>query len=680
MIRSFIVCLICIFFFQTASLAQQSKIDSILTLLKTDKKDTSEVIHLYCLCFEYRNVGNYAKGRYYGNEAVELARSVTVGNKQGWPKGLSGAYNNLGTVYFSQEIFDKALENYLAALKIRIETNDKKNLPASYNNLGAVYRSMGNNAKAIEYYLISRKMCEELGDAGGIASSCINLGDVYEAQNQYEKALESEETAIKIEEMIGDQLNLGISYNNLGVFYDDQSKYDQALESYRTSLKIREKIGDESGIATAHVNIGALYLKQKKAREGKSEALLGLNMARKIGAKDLIIDVCQTLSRCDSALGNWKGAYDYQRLYKSYNDSVFNAESSRKFTEMNARYENDKMESQIKLLVKDSEKQSEVSVAENKRSKTILLSVLCGLALMVVFSAVLFNRWRVTQKQKGIILAQKKLVDEQKEVVDEKNKDITDSINYARRIQHAKLPKKEDIQDAFPESFVFFKPKDIVSGDFYFFHHSPSPAGKAGGEPIFIAAADCTGHGVPGAFMSLIGSDKLEEAVLQSTDASQILSLLNKGIKSALRQSDSDESTRDGMDIAFCSVDPGKGMITYAGANRPVWIIRKGQPVVEEIKATKKAIGGLTADDQHFDSHKISLQPGDTFYLFTDGFVDLFGGPHDKKITTRKFRDILLGIQDKSMAEQEKYLTAFTESWKGTTEQVDDILVIGVRI
>ncbi|MEO6303777.1 MAG: SpoIIE family protein phosphatase, partial [Bacteroidia bacterium] len=186
-----------------------------------------------------------------------------------------------------------------------------------------------------------------------------------------------------------------------------------------------------------------------------------------------------------------------------------------------------------------------------------------------------------------------KKIDEQKKVLEEKNKEITDSINYAKRIQQAKLPKRENIFASLPQSFILFKPKDIVSGDFYFFHK------KNNG--VFIAAADCTGHGVPGAFMSMIGSERLEDAVSQSENVSEILNQLNRGVKTSLQQSANDESTRDGMDIALCSLNIETGILKYAGANRPLWIIRKEATEIEEIKATKQAIGGLTEDGQKFD-------------------------------------------------------------------------------
>ncbi len=264
------------------------------------------------------------------------------------------------------------------------------------------------------------------------------------------------------------------------------------------------------------------------------------------------------------------------------------------------------------------------------------------------------------------------IIHEQKQLVEEKNKDMMDSINYAKRIQQSKLPHMAEVFAALPQCFILFKPKDIVSGDFYFFQYKNNRA--------FIAAADCTGHGVPGSLMSMICSEKLNDALAQSNNVSDILSLTNKGIKTSLRQTGSDESTRDGMDIAFCALNLYGKTVEYAGANRPLWIIKKDRNDVEELKATKKAIGGLTEEDQHFEAHKLNLQEGDTVYLFSDGYADTFSGRNNKKLTTKKFKEILCSIQGLTMPEQQKYLDNFIEDWKSGTEQVDDILVIGIRL
>jgi ligand-binding sensor domain-containing protein/serine phosphatase RsbU (regulator of sigma subunit) len=305
-------------------------------------------------------------------------------------------------------------------------------------------------------------------------------------------------------------------------------------------------------------------------------------------------------------------------------------------------------------------------------------ALIIGLVLLIV--------WRNGRRLRGraiqLALEVKKATQEieaQKKIVEEKNKDIMDSINYALRIQKAFLPKKEQFYLNLPKSFILFKPKDIVSGDFYFFHKTFSIKENTDAGLLFIAAVDCTGHGVPGAFLSMVGSERLTDAVQQSDNASEILSLLNKGVKNSLHQTAEDESTRDGMDIAICSVDVKHRIVKYAGANRPLWLIRKGKNEMEEIKSTKVAVGGLTEDDQHFESHELKLSEGDTFYIFSDGYADIFSGESGKKLTTKKFKQILLDIQDKTMQEQEHYLDHFIEKWKAGTEQIDDILVIGIR-
>jgi serine phosphatase RsbU (regulator of sigma subunit) len=310
------------------------------------------------------------------------------------------------------------------------------------------------------------------------------------------------------------------------------------------------------------------------------------------------------------------------------------------------------------------------------KSVFILLSgIISGIVAQKIKEAVLNS---LRSKNELIFRLDEKVKEKTKEInlknllLEQKNKDITDSINYAKKIQHAMLPAKEDIHSAFPDSFILFKPKDIVSGDFYFFQKN--------GKNIFIAAADCTGHGVPGALMSMIGSEKLQDAVLQNKEPSEILRLLNKGIRSSLRQSESNESTRDGMDIALCSVDTDNCIVKYAGANRPLWIIRKGQSTIEEIKATKAAIGGFTHDDQHFETHEVKLQKEDVFYIFSDGYADTFSGKDGKKLTTKKFKEVLLQIKDKPMQQQGQHLESYIETWKAGTEQVDDILVIGIRL
>ncbi len=278
---------------------------------------------------------------------------------------------------------------------------------------------------------------------------------------------------------------------------------------------------------------------------------------------------------------------------------------------------------------------------------------------------------RIIRERTEDVVQQKMEVEQRNEIIEVKQKEILASINYAQRIQRSLLPPIIEIMDAIPNSFIMFKPKDIVSGDFYWFSESENK--------MLIAAADCTGHGVPGAFMSAICSEKLNEAVTQTDDVSSILQIVNIRMKKVLRQYGKEDLTHDGMDIALCAFDMQTNEVEFAGANRPLWIIRHGATELEEIQADKVSIGGFTDNNQLFTLHKLNLNKGDTVYLFTDGFPDQFG-VNDKKLLTKKFRELLLSIQDKSMGEQKTHLDFFIEKWKGDTEQTDDILVVGIRM
>jgi len=270
------------------------------------------------------------------------------------------------------------------------------------------------------------------------------------------------------------------------------------------------------------------------------------------------------------------------------------------------------------------------------------------------------------------VVKQKDEIDNQKSKLEELYKDVTDSIRYAKRLQDSILPPKRYIQNLFPSSFVLFKPKDIVSGDFYWMN-------KIGSKHIF-AAVDCTGHGVPGAFMSLVGANGLNAAVkehrLQSPG--KILDDLNNYASESLYKQGDENAIRDGMDIAICSIDYKKMLLEYAGAYNPLYIVRDNEIVIT--KGDKFAIGSFNPYTKSFATHKIPLLAGDIVYVFSDGYADQFGGLKGKKYMYKQFRETLLSIKDLPMEEQRLALDNKIETWKGSYEQVDDILIIGVQI
>lgn len=301
-----------------------------------------------------------------------------------------------------------------------------------------------------------------------------------------------------------------------------------------------------------------------------------------------------------------------------------------------------------------------------EREAEFKLYLLTFLGITIVLVLVFFRGYRERMK------ANRRLSRAYAEI-ENKNKDMSDSITYARQIQKARLPDPELILEAFSEAFGLYKPKDIVSGDFYWFAHTKS--GK-----VILAAADCTGHGIPGAFMSLIGMDILNYAVIENqlSNPTEILECVNISMKKAMKQKDESSGTRDGMDIVLCVFDFEEMELSYAGAHRPLVVVRKGE--VTEYKPTKQAIGGLTADDQVFETQKICLRKNDMVYLFSDGYSDQFGGPRNKKFSSRKFKDLLSRIYSLPACTQENLLEQTFENWRENNDQLDDVLVMGVRI
>ncbi len=268
------------------------------------------------------------------------------------------------------------------------------------------------------------------------------------------------------------------------------------------------------------------------------------------------------------------------------------------------------------------------------------------------------------------VVRQRDEIERQRLKVEELYKDVTDSIRYAKRLQDSILPPERYIKELLPQSFVLFKPKDIVSGDFYWFEKTQNK--------VLFAAVDCTGHGVPGAFMSLVGANALNQAVRehQLATPSTILDDLNKLSSDSLNKHSEENSVRDGMDLAMCAIDKENRTLEYAGANNPLYIIRNNEIMVT--KADKFAIGSMTGEK--YTNHTIQLEEGDTIYVFSDGYADQFGGEKGKKFMYKKFRELLKSIKDLPMTEQKTILDNEIEAWKGSYEQIDDILVIGVKI
>jgi serine phosphatase RsbU (regulator of sigma subunit) len=446
--------------------------------------------------------------------------------------------------------------------------------------------------------------------------------------------------------------------------------YEQALDYYEKGFDYRQRATSNStSLVESKINIGKTYFKLGKNAKALEYLEPAFHATTSIERLELRRLATKELKEIYLSMGDYKRAYEMQDIYYFAKDSLYGVSKKEEIVRLSVQYnfENKQKQDSLRRVERESAQKS-LQEEKDKRSNFIMIVLLAGLSVAGLFVYFLYKSNAENKKSNIIISAQR-------DILDKKQQEITESIQYAHYIQEALLPSPELLIKNLPPHFILYRPKDIVSGDFYWHWSSPSQ------DYQLLAVADCTGHGVPGAFMSLLGKESLDKSVAVSKNPGEILAQLNRSVKQSLKQNSEGAGSRDGMDIALIKISrsAGRQQVIYSGANRPLWIFRKNEHQLEEIKATKSAIGGFTPDNQLFAENTIEISEGDTLYLFTDGFADQFGGAKGKKMTTKKFRELLAGMNDFPVETQKQKLSAFFDEWKSALEQVDDILVIGIR-
>ena len=505
-------------------------------------------------------------------------------------------------------------------------------------------------------------------DTAEIADTYTNFSEIYYQKNQLDEAMKCLNKAQELYGKTNDIEKLAITYKNIGNIYWKTKENKKSTEYYAKAYDIYKKTNSTSGTSVAACDLAYMYAMDKRKDLFDKYADESYSLAQKSKVWRVIQYSAGWLSEAYELIGNDKKALFYQKALLSIHDSINNRSRIEKSEREQLQ---GGFEEKIRSIKLEEEKQQAIEDEKAHNQKIIRNILIAGFIISFILLLLAYNSYVAKKKANLIITQQKQEVEKQKIKIEEKNKEITDSINYAKFIQQSILPDPKEIMKIFPNSFGLYKPKAVVSGDFYWF--------KKKSDIGMIAAADCTGHGVPGALMSMIGIDKLNHATANNlTDPSEILSFVNTEIKNTLKQNEGTQISRDGMDIALCCFDFSKNSLRFAGANRPLWIFREGKLL--EYKPTKSAIGGFTTTDQQFITHEIALQKNDSIYIFSDGYADQFGGGKGKKLMTKNFKELLLSIQDMPILEQEKYLDEKFKSWQGDFEQVDDILVIGIKI
>jgi serine phosphatase RsbU (regulator of sigma subunit) len=617
----------------------------------------------------YKAQGNISKALEFNHKSLNIRKEI--GDKL----GIANSLNNIGVIYQNQGDIPKALDYYHRSLKIYEEIGDKQGIANSLNNIGDIYQSQGSISKALEYNQKSLKIRGEIGDKKGLAMSLNNIGNIYYISGDITKTLEYYHQSLKIREEIGYKQGIAYSLYNIGGIHQNQGEIQKALEYYLKSLKIREEIGDKSGIANSLNNIGIIYFGQNNLIEGFNYANRSMKLAKELGYPEIIKTSAELLKQIYQKQHKYKEAFEMYELEITMRDSINNEETQKAAVKKQMQYQ---YETQARELQNEQEKKDIREQEEREKQKVITNSVLAVLVLVLVLAIFMFRSNRQKQKANEIITQQKALVEhqkleveEQKNLIEEKHKEITDSINYAERIQRSFLASREHLNASLSDYFIMFKPKDVVSGDFYW-------SSTLNNGSFILATADSTGHGVPGAIMSLLNITSLEKAIETETEPSAILNVTREIIIDRLKRDGSLEGGKDGMDCSLCVYDKKKNKLIVTAANNPVWIVR-GTDVME-VKVDKIPVGKHDRQKVSFSQQEYDLQKGDVVYTLTDGYPDQFGGIKGKKFMSKNLRELLAKNAQLRMTEQKEILETTFKNWVGNLEQVDDVTVIGFRV
>ncbi|MCE3227115.1 MAG: nprA [Bacteroidetes bacterium] len=630
---------------------------------KSQKLTRDHALNQYMTARTFYFMGEHKKAMDPFNESFECYRSLNDSDK------MASIYNQIGSCYRTSTDFASALTSYQHAQKIYEKLKNKKEYAGCEVNTGTVYYEMGNKDKALNYFLSAEKLLEEIDYKLYLGNVRFNIASIYLERDNFEKALPkllgAKQTFLELKDLrfYSDVLA------NLVYVHAQRNEYPLAEKSLIEALEIKERMEDQNGLIMCYQHAGSLYLKMKNFSKSIAFYEKALALAKTVEDRGAVINTFKNLADVFNDAGNYKQSVEFYQKYISAKDSVFQKESADKVAELETRYNTEKKENQIAILNKDKEVNEKQLKVKSLQQNMLLI----GLGLLLVVAFLIYNRYRIKQQSNIKLQSAFNEIEANRDEIASQKKEIVDSIQYAKRIQQAILPPKQNIYTVFNDSFVLYNPKDVVSGDFYAFFQKDNL--------VTIAVADCTGHGVPGAFMSMIGMEQLTRIITERgiSQPDIVLNELNKGVRYALKQDQDNSETRDGMDIALCTFDLHKNSLQYSGAMRPLWIVRNKELI--EIKANKFAIGGIdTADKKLFTNNSIQLQKNDCLFMFTDGYADQFGGANGKKFMLKNFSKKLIEVSDLPMKDIEPQLFSAFNTWKGNNDQVDDILVIGIRI
>ncbi|HUX55874.1 MAG TPA: tetratricopeptide repeat protein [Bacteroidales bacterium] len=595
--------------------------------------------------------------RFGNSKSVENKATINLSKaKQNqYPKGIAYAQLNIAVANFLQSKNDIALKNLSDAFQWFSHNTGEPGYARALLIKGNIFESFGDYEKTLSLWLEAFKVSIEIKDIESEGESSNQLGLIYSRLCNFQKALEYFNKGLKIREELGDENAAASSLNRIGMVLRQTKKYEESLEYYFRSLEIRKRNKQLSAIPWTLLGIANTYEEIKRYQESLEYYEQGL----KGSDKRCTLQCLMGTGRVYSRLGNVEKAeerlLESLRIAQDLKSFVLIAEAH---AALAAHYEISKQPDKAlksfrqHLNTKEAYHSSEV---QNKLSNIEIAHAI-----------------EKSEQEKEIYRLRHVELKQAYDIIEEKNRDITASINYASRIQHAMLPDPDEISGLSKNCFILYLPKDIVSGDFYWFNKI--------GDKLIVVAADCTGHGVPGALMSMLGISFLEEIVNYRgiTESGKILDELRKEVQRALRQKGKREEAKDGMDISLCIIDRTKKTIQYSGAYNNLYLIHNGELI--EYRADRMPIAIFDRVESGFKNNDIDIFTDDIIYMFSDGYADQFGGPNCKKYKYSTLKTFLLNIHKLSLPDQKQKLEKEFNDWKGTNPQIDDVLILGLKV
>jgi serine phosphatase RsbU (regulator of sigma subunit)/tetratricopeptide (TPR) repeat protein len=597
----------------------------------------------------------------------------------------------LGEIYFSKNRLAEAQENFHLSLKYAVEINDIQMKAESLNNIGIIYNRNGNIDKCIRFIEDCLKLRRQINDSAGLAQTYNNLGFFYQLKGDYSRAKYLVVNAVRLHEKINDRKGVGYAYVNLSKIYQHFGKLDSAFIYAEKSLKAREEVKDKRGISDSYCEMAKIKLDQKDLASAEKYGNLSLALSKKNEHVSMIRNASEILYKVYKAKNNVPKALEMHEIFVMMKDS-FSNERNRKSSlqkEFQIAYDKKLATDSIKQQEANKVKDAQIKAQESelKQEKTMKFALYGGTALLLVFGAFMFNRYKITSKQKTIIEQQQEITKTQNALLAEKQKEIIDSITYAEEIQRTLIANHEFVNQTLPDSFVFYQPKAIVSGDFYWATSSNSdekfPVFGSDEdvqrikerEFFYLAVCDSTGHGVPGAFMSLLNISFLNEAVKEKKihDPSKVFD----HVRTRLIESISKGGRKDGMDGILMCFDMKNQMIYYVASNNAPVVISNGE--LKHLPTDKMPVGDGEINEP-FKLFNLTYKKGDMLYLYTDGYADQFGGPQGKKFKYRQLGELLCDVSSLPLETQKTCIEQRFFDWKGELEQVDDVCIIGIRL